>query len=70
MLISVLYLTVSRTLSRTVSPRELNHGENTDLKLYYSAVQIVNRYSVRRIASLKRNPTDNYYYYYYYCYCY
>lgn len=31
MLISVLYLTVSRTLNRTVSPRELNYGGNTDL---------------------------------------
>ena len=31
MLISVLYLTVSRTLNRTVSSRELNYGGNTDL---------------------------------------
>lgn len=45
MLISVLYLTVSRTLNRTVSPREMNHRGNAGLKLYYSAVQIVNRYS-------------------------
>ena len=51
MLISVLYLTVSRTFNRTVNPHGYESGGKeggggeTDLKLYYSAVQIVNRYA-------------------------